>query len=53
MSVLRPGGRAAYTNGVVSAIGLEFLVAVYASFADGATSIGLVFALDQRRLGGA
>ena len=43
MSVLRPGGRAAYTNGVVSAIGLVFLVALYASFEVGATSIGLAF----------
>lgn len=40
---LRMGGRAAYTNGVVSAVGLVFLVALYASFAVGATSIGLVF----------
>ena len=42
-SVLRLGGWAAYANGVVSAIGLVFLVAMYASFAVGATSPGLVF----------
>ena len=42
-SVLRLGGSAAYANGVVSAIGLVFLIAMYASFAVGATSPGLVF----------
>ena len=42
-AVLRMGGRAAYANGVVSAIGLVFLVAMFASFAVGATSMGLVF----------
>jgi hypothetical protein len=42
-SVLRLGGWAAYANGVVSAIGLVFLIAMYASFAVGATSPGLVF----------
>ena len=42
-SVLRLGGWAAYANGVVSAIGLVFLIAMYASFAVGATSSGLVF----------
>ena len=41
--VLRLGGWAAYANGVVSAVGLVFLVAMYASFAVGATSPGLVF----------
>jgi hypothetical protein len=42
-SVLGVGGWAAYANGVVSAVGLVFLVALYASFAVGATSPGLVF----------
>ncbi len=42
-TVLRLGGRAAYANGVVSAVGLVFLFAMYASFAVGATSGGLVF----------
>jgi hypothetical protein len=42
-SATRLGGWAAYANGVVSAVGLVFLVALYASFAVGATSIGLVF----------
>jgi hypothetical protein len=37
------GGWAAYANGVVSAIGLVFLIAMFASFAAGATSPGLVF----------
>ena len=40
--VLRLGGRAAYANGVFSAVGLVFLIAMYASFAAGATSPGLV-----------
>ena len=42
-TVLRMGGRAAYANGVVSAVGLVFLIAMFASFAAGATSPGLVF----------
>lgn len=42
-TVLRLGGRAAYANGMVSAVGLLFLVAMFVSFALGATSIGLVF----------
>jgi hypothetical protein len=42
-TVLRLGGWAAYANGVVSAIGLVFLIAMYASFAVRATSPGLVF----------
>lgn len=42
-TVLRLGGRAAYANGMVSAVGLAFLFAMYASFALGATSGGLVF----------
>lgn len=42
-SALRLGGWAAYANGVVPAVGLVFLVALYASLAVGATSIGLVF----------
>lgn len=42
-SVLRLAGWAAYANGAVSAIGLVFLIAMYASFAVGATSPGLVF----------
>ena len=41
--VLRLGGWAAYANGVVSAVGLVFLVAMYVSFAVGATAPGLVF----------
>lgn len=42
-AVLRLGGWSAYANGVVSAVGLLFLVAMFASFAVGATSFGLVF----------
>jgi hypothetical protein len=42
-TILRLGGRAAYANVVVSAVGLVFLIALYASFAVGATSPGLVF----------
>ena len=42
-TVLRLGGRAAYANGMVAAVGLLFLVAMFASFAAGATSPGLVF----------
>jgi hypothetical protein len=42
-SVVRLGGWAAFASGVVSAVGLVFLVALYASFAVGATSIGLLF----------
>ena len=42
-TVLRLGGWTAYANGVVSAIGLVFLIAMFASFAAGATSPGLVF----------
>lgn len=42
-TVLRLGGRAAYANGMVAAVGLLFLVAMFVSFAVGATSIGLVF----------
>lgn len=42
-TVLRMGGWAAYANGVVSAVGLVFLIAMFASFAAGATSPGLVF----------
>ena len=41
--VLRLGGWAAYANGVVSAVGLVFLIAMFASFAAGATAPGLVF----------
>jgi len=41
--VLRLGGWTAYANGVVSAVGLVFLVAMYVSFAVGATAPGLVF----------
>ena len=41
-TVLRLGGRAVYANGVVSAVGLVFLIAMFASFAAGATSPGLV-----------
>jgi len=37
------GGWAAYANGVVSAVGLVFLIAMFASFAAGATAVGLVF----------
>lgn len=37
------GGWAAFANGVISAIGLAFLSAMYASFAVGATSSGLIF----------
>jgi hypothetical protein len=42
-TILRLGGRAAYANGMVAAVGLLFLVAMFASFAAGATSPGLVF----------
>jgi hypothetical protein len=42
-TVLRLGGWAAYANGVVSAVGLVFLIAMFVSFAAGATSPGLVF----------
>ncbi len=42
-TVLRLGGRAAYANGIVAAVGLLFLVAMFASFAAGATSPGLAF----------
>lgn len=42
-TVLRLGGRAAYANGMVAAVGLLFLVAMFVSFALGATSSGLVF----------
>ena len=42
-TVLRMGGWAAYANGVVSAVGLVFLIAMFVSFAVGATSIGLIF----------
>jgi hypothetical protein len=42
-SVFRLGGWAAYANGAVSAVGLVFLIAMYASFAVGSTSSGLVF----------
>jgi hypothetical protein len=42
-TVLRMGGWAAYANGLVSAVGLVFLIAMFASFAAGATSPGLVF----------
>ena len=42
-TVLRLGGWAAYANGVVSAVGLAFLIAMFASFTVGATSPGLVF----------
>ena len=42
-TVLRTGGWAAYANGVVSAVGLVFLIAMFAAFAAGAMSIGLVF----------
>jgi len=43
MTMLRAGGWAAYANGVVSAVGLVFLVAMFVSFAVGGTSNGLVF----------
>ena len=42
-TILPLGGRAAYANGVVSAVGLLFLIALFASFAVGATSPGLTF----------
>jgi hypothetical protein len=42
-TVLRPGGWTAYASGVVSAISWVFLIAMFASFAVGATSPGLVF----------
>ena len=42
-TVLRMGGWAAYANGMVSAVGLVFLIAMFASFAAGATPPGLVF----------
>ena len=42
-AVLRMGGWAAYANGVVSAVGLVFLIAMFASFGAGATAPGLVF----------
>jgi hypothetical protein len=42
-TVLRAGGLAACANGVVSAVGLVFMVALYAAFAVDATSSGLVF----------
>lgn len=41
-NVLGLGGWAAYANGVVSAVGLVFLVAMYASFAVRATAGGLL-----------
>lgn len=42
-TVLRLGGWTAYASGVVSAISWVFLIAMFASFAVGATSPGLVF----------
>lgn len=42
-AVLRLGGWTAYASGVVAAIGLVFLIAMFASFAVGAQSPGLVF----------
>ena len=42
-AVLRMGGWAAYANGAVSAVGLVFLIAMFASFGAGATAPGLVF----------
>jgi hypothetical protein len=42
-AIVRLGARAAYASGVVSAIGLAFLIALYASFAVGALASGLVF----------
>jgi len=42
-AILRLGAWAAYPSGVVSAIGLVFLIALYASFGVGAVSQGLVF----------
>jgi hypothetical protein len=42
-TVLRLGGLSAYASGVVAAIGLVFLIAMFASFAVGAKSPGLVF----------
>lgn len=42
-TVLRLAGWTAYVSGVVAAIGLVFLIAMFASFAVGAKSPGLVF----------
>lgn len=42
-AVLRLAGWTAYVSGVVAAIGLVFLLAMFASFAVGAKSPGLVF----------
>ena len=42
-SVLMLGGRAAFATAVITPIGLAFLVAMYVSFAVGATSPGLAF----------
>jgi hypothetical protein len=42
-ALLRLGACIAYASGVVAAIGLVFLIALYVSFAIGATSQGLVF----------
>ncbi len=43
MTVRRLMGRTAYASGIVSAVGVAFLIAMFASFAAGARSPGLVF----------
>lgn len=42
-TVLRLGGWTAYASGVVAAIGIVFLIAMFASFAVGARPAGMVF----------
>lgn len=42
-TMLRLGGRTAYASGVGAAIGVVFLIAMFASFAVGARPAGMVF----------